>query len=346
MLLRNQLRHIASGLGRLRRLRRLRDESGNAGLLFALLLPVVLGASGLGIDYVRAASARTRMQAVADAAAISSARELQMAKAEPDKIAAIATSYVTSQLDDVRVQAKVDADALTVQVILEKDVSLTVGPAIWRGDIRLRAAATAKMTSGLPLCLVGLDTASKGTIKLEEKALLTAPACLVYSNSKSPQGLISMDDAALRAGFICSAGGKVKTKDTNYSPPPQTDCPVIPDPLAARQPPSTAGCAYTNQVVNGGVVTLQPGVYCGGLRIVNGAQATLAPGIYVIKDGPFIADGNAVVEGKNVAIFLSGAGANLIFETTTTVSLTAPKDGPLTGILLFDDPSGAAAPAD
>jgi Flp pilus assembly protein TadG len=328
------------------RWRRMRCEAGNTSVMFALMIPVVMGAAGIGVDYVRAAAMRTKMQAVADAAAVSSARELQMAKSDPDKIAAIATSYVASQLPDVSVQTKVDAEALTVQVVLQKDLALTLAGTVWRGDIHLKAAATAKMTSGLPLCLVGLDTKAAGTIKLEESALLTAPACLVYSDSKSPQGLMSLDNAVLRAGFICTAGGKLNTNSANFTPMPQTDCPVIPDPLAARQPPSVSGCSATNQVIDGGIVTLSPGVYCGGLRITNGAQVTFSAGTFVIKDGPLIVNNNADVRGTNVAFYLSGAGANLVFEAATTINLTAPKDGPLTGILFFDDPSGAPAPVD
>src|SRR5262249_59872854 len=141
------------------------------------------------------------------------------------------------------VQTMVDTSALSVQVVLEKDVALTVAAAVWHGDMHIRVAATAKMTSGLPLCLVGLDTNTAGTIKLEDGARLTAPACLVYSDSKSPQGLMSLSDAVLRAGFICSAGGKVKTKDTNYAPSPQTDCPVIPDPLGRASRRRSAAAA-------------------------------------------------------------------------------------------------------
>ena len=343
------MRHIATGVllsaltsGR----RRMRCEAGNVSVAFALMIPVVLGAAGIGVDYMRAATMRTRMQAVADAAAISSARELQMAKSEPDKIAAIATSYVTSQLPDVTIQTKVDADALTVQVVLEKDLALSLAGVVWRGDIHVKTAATAKMTSGLPLCLVGLDPSAIGTIKLENQAMLTAPACLVYSDSKSPQGLMSMQSAVLRAGFICSAGGTSNANSANFSPMPQTDCPVIPDPLAARQPPSVSGCVATNQVIDGGIATLAPGVYCGGLKIINGAQVTFSPGIFIIKDGPLIVGDNSDVRGTNVAFYLSGAGANLVFETATTINFSAPKDGPLTGILFFDDPSGPPAPLD
>ena len=42
---------------------------------------------------------------------------------------------------------------------------------------------------------------------------------------------------------------------------------------------------------------------------------------------------------------LKGLGANLVFATNSTIDLSASKDGPLAGILIFDDPTGASAPA-
>jgi hypothetical protein len=322
----------------------LRDDAGSIFILYALMIPVVVGAAGIALDYSRAASERSKMQAVADSAAIAAARELQMARADPEKIAAIARNYVTTQISDAAVGTKVDTQALTVRVDLKKDIEPTIAKVIWPGKIQLTASATAGMSGGLPLCLIGLDTQAAGTIKLEQNALLTAPGCVVYSNSKSSQGLKSMDDAVLKAGFICSAGGKVQTKNTNYSPSPQTDCPVISDPLSDRKAPATASCDYKNFVIDGTTTTLKPGVYCGGLTITNGAQVTLAAGIHTIKDGPLLVDKNASINGDNVAISLLGAGANLIFQAATTVNLTAPKDGPLAGILIYDDPTGAPAP--
>jgi Flp pilus assembly protein TadG len=322
----------------------LREEAGSISVMYALMIPILFGAAGIGLDYSRAASERSKMQAVADAAAIAAARELQMARADPEKISAVARSYVNAQIADVAIGTKVDSQALTVRVDLQKDIQPTIAKVIWPGTIHLTASATAGMSGGLPLCLIGLDPMAPGTIKLEQKALLTAPSCVVYSDSKSPQGLMSMDDAVLKAGFICSAGGKVQTKNTNYLPSPQTDCPVISDPLTARTPPATSGCDHKNHVVNGTTTTLKPGVYCGGLIITNGAQVTLAAGIYTIKDGPLVAGGNASINGDHVAISLLGAGAHLIFQAATTINLTAPKDGPLAGILIYDDPSGAPAP--
>jgi len=98
-------------------------------------------------------------------------------------------------------------------------------------------------------------------------------------------------------------------------------------------------------VVDGGHATLEPGVYCGGLTLTNGAEGALSKGIFIIKDGPLIVDGGASISGAEVAIYLAGRAANLTFDADTTVNLSAPKDGPLAGILIFDDPTGASAPA-
>jgi hypothetical protein len=71
----------------------------------------------------------------------------------------------------------------------------------------------------------------------------------------------------------------------------------------------------------------------------------LSSGIFTIKDGPLTVDGGASISGTEVGIYLKGTAANLTFDADSTVSLSAPKNGPLTGILIFDDPSGASAPA-
>jgi hypothetical protein len=147
----------------------------------------------------------------------------------------------------------------------------------------------------------------------------------------------------LKAGFICSAGGKSAAADASFTPQPATDCPTMTDPLASRQPPADEPCKYLAKIVLGGSETLQPGVYCGGLIITLGANVKMAPGIYTIKDGPLLVNGNSTLAGENVGIYLKGQGSNLKFDSQTTISLTAPKDGPMVGLLIFDDPTGASA---
>jgi Flp pilus assembly protein TadG len=319
-----------------------RCERASTLTLFALSLPVLVGVTGVGVDYARAALMKSKMQGVADSAALMSARELQLATSTADKVSALAKSYAESQIGGVTAVANVDMDALTVRVNLDADFKPVILSLV-NPTIHLAAAATAKLSSGLPLCLIGLDDKAPATIGLEKDALLTAPGCLVYSNSKSPKGISSKNSAVLKAGFICSAGGKVANSNANFTPQPMTDCPTMPDPLASRPPPPDGPCNYLLKVIVGGSETLQPGVYCGGLVITLGANVKMAPGIYTFKDGPFLVGGNSTLTGANVAIYMKGLDSNLRFDQQTSISLTAPKDGPMAGILIYDDPTGATA---
>ena len=318
------------------------DQAANTIVTFTLTLPVLVAAAGMAIDYGLAAKTRSNMQAVADSAALASVTELQLARSDSGRVTAVARNFVNSALKDVNTSVDVDMDALTVKVSIDKHYTPFFKIT---SDIQLRASATAKMSGTMPLCLLGLDPIAPQTIGLQNFALLTAPGCLVQSNSKGLLGLQSLLFAVLKSGMTCSAGGIVLTLGSNYVPRPTTDCPVLPDPLRSRVPPSVGACNFNNMVVNGGNQNLSPGVYCGGLKLTNGATGNLASGIYIIKDGPLIVDAGASITGTEVGFFLKGNGSNITFDANSTVNLAAPKTGPLAGILIFDDPSGAPAPA-
>ena len=81
---------------------------------------------------------------------------------------------------------------------------------------------------------------------------------------------------------------------------------------------------------------LTPGVYCGGLRITANASVDLQPGVYVIKDGPFIVDGTASLTGEYVGFVMSGAASVFSFDENTEISLGAPKEGPMAGLLFYE----------
>lgn len=83
-------------------------------------------------------------------------------------------------------------------------------------------------------------------------------------------------------------------------------------------------------------VTLDPGTYCGGLLVTGNAVVTLSPGNYIIKDGPLLIDKKATLIGNGVSLHFVGDAAGLLFNTDTTISLTAPVSGTMSGILLSD----------
>jgi Flp pilus assembly protein TadG len=328
------------------KLRRLRGHvSGTALTTFALLTPVMVTSTGAIVDYGMFQRERGRLQSRVDAAAVASAREMSMAKADQTRVAAVAEHYVTSTEPRAAVTTLVDMEKLSVTVKAQKSFAPFMGKLFFNQESAVKASATARLNGTMPLCLLALDRKAAGTVHLEQAALMTAPSCMVYSNSKHASGVQAKDDAVLKAGLICSAGGKGRTTSAKFTPDPITDCPLLDDPLSARATPSDTQCRFQRTVVNGGVQTLQPGVYCDGLRITNGARVTFQKGTYIIKNGPFVVDGGGDISGTEVSFYLTGQAANLVFDTNSTINIAAPKDGPMAGLLIYDDPSGASAPA-
>ncbi|MGI0490012.1 hypothetical protein ACN4EK_31775 [Pantanalinema rosaneae CENA516] len=132
--------------------------------------------------------------------------------------------------------------------------------------------------------------------------------------------------AEIRASLICSSGGQFGPLAA-YQPPPLLDCPPLRDPLASRAAPAVGACTETGLVVRSRR-TLTPGVYCGGIRIEQGAEVTLDPGLYVIKDGPLAVEDGALI-GRHTSFFFTGAAAVLAFDRSSTIDLSAMRDGAL-----------------
>ena len=120
------------------------------------------------------------------------------------------------------------------------------------------------------------------------------------------------------------------------TPEPITDCPVFDDPLASRATPAFGGCTASNRTISSQTITLQPGVYCGGIAISGSSVVTFAPGEFVIKDGPLLVSGDASISGEHVGFFLTGSNARFNFGTQTTISLKAPTGGAMSGLLFHE----------
>lgn len=319
------------------------DRNGTTLILFALGLPVVIAAVGAAIDYGSMSVMKTRLQGAADAAATAAAREMHVATTDTTQIQSVAQSVVKANLGSsasgVTVATSTTSNPITVSV----DVSLksTTFFASLTNNPILEARAVARLIGGIPICILGLEEKSAGAVSLEKSARMTGNSCAVYSNSTNPQGIKSKDAAVVKAGLICSAGGKVGGK-ANFDPLPLTDCPKMEDPLLGRPAPYVGGCDYNKRQISGGSTTLKPGVYCGGLSITDNAMVTFDSGIYVMKDGPLVVEDGADVVGEYVGFYFTGSKATFRFGVASHISLAAPRDGDMAGLLFFEDRNNKA----
>jgi hypothetical protein len=83
--------------------------------------------------------------------------------------------------------------------------------------------------------------------------------------------------------------------------------------------------------------TINPGVYCGGIKIKAKARVTFNPGIYVIKNGPLEVGELSTLDGQSIAFYLVGDNSIFLFDKDAKIAMSAPKTGPLAGILFFED---------
>jgi Flp pilus assembly protein TadG len=318
-------------------------QNPSAGLsaTFGLALGGIALAGGAALDFANASNQRFRLQSVADAAAIAGAREFRLGNTNVKVINDAMVSYAKAGLGDdanaVTIDPAADTVARTTTLTLSAQAKTYIMH-IFRSEsaMPVKVTASARMTGGAPICVVGLEVVQNQTVELEKTAKLSAPGCAVYSNSKKPNGLVAKNSASMVANFICSAGGKEAGGAGSFTPTPRTDCPVLPDPLLSRPLPSPGPCAKTNYVVKGVMETLSEGTYCGGLTIEDKAIVTLNPGIYVFKDGPLLVKNGGKLTGVNVNLHFSGGSAILKFEEQTVVSLTAPNSGSMAGLLITE----------
>lgn len=335
------------------------NDDASVTVIFALAATTLIGLVGGAIDYTRLVSAQSQIQQAADTGVLAGGNALKLVVSNTDSIIGLTTQTIQAEIKDsatnpVTIQVDVAGDKTSVSAIVEQTIHLTFGPFVGMSSQKVSAKAKASVVGKMRLCMLALDPAAAGAFNLEKNAQVTAYDCALYSNSKSASGMVGKDNALARAQTICSAGGTSTTR-ANFTPNPQSGCPVVPDPLANRPAPEIGNCmelpygaakkpkAGKNLIDQS--ITLSPGTYCGGLEIRKKAVVTLNPGIYVMKDGPLIVANDATLSGTDVAFYFTGNKGSLLFDKKTTISLSAPVNGVMAGLLISEEKT-VSAPVD
>lgn len=325
---------------------------GQFAMVAAILLPVLAGITGGAMDLYIHQFQITSLQNSADSAVLAAVREASLKGWNSKTAKAVADNYLASLLASTGMNrasyqsfVTVDAAKRRVTVAVEQDDYGYFFLGYFKGSPQIRVSATAQASGSTNICVIGLETTGIGTVNLIGKSKISASECAVYSNSGDPHGLGSVESAYLKAKLACSAGGYAGAK-RNFSLDPITDCPPIPDPLAHRLPPTfSTSCKYKKLSIkkNKAKNTLSPGVYCDGLTIMQKAEVTMSPGIYVFKNGPLVLNQDAVLKGDGVGFYFTGPEARLDAKGGSIMDLSAPKTGPLAGLLMFQDRKNSVA---
>ncbi|HSG34204.1 MAG TPA: Tad domain-containing protein [Sphingomonadaceae bacterium] len=321
-------------------------------MLGATGIAALVGGAGLGVDTVQWYLWQRQLQQAVDSSALAGALNLYQGEdystAATSELNRNANTTVTIErlANPPAVGAyagsnsAVEVVATTSRQLPFSSLFLTVAPTI-------RARAVATSIEGDEHCVISLAPAGVGVQTVGNPNVVLG--CGVAANSWSEQWIYLDGTAWLEANPLSSVGGIHQggnnvpsgTALLTYAQP-------LNDPIADRGlsvPSTPAACTYNNYTVSPSTtVTLNPGRYCGGLRIRG--TATLNPGVYIIDGGNLVINAQATVIGHGVTFVLTGNSPSTVASVSIAggadLDLRAPtqaEDATWYDMLIYQDPT-------
>ena len=314
------------------------DERGMVAPMFALLAIPMFALVGAALDYAQAATRKVQLQAAVDAAVVAGAR--LPATANQNRYEAteqmLAQRLADQGLSEAR--TKIDASNAEVRVAATYTHPTHILPivGITSFEVKAESAGRSQIENGGVACMLALNPTTGDGLHLQGINKATSHNCWTWVNSSAATAINAVGASVATAQGFCTVGGVLG--GDHFFPSPYTGCEAMDDPFAEKFASTypDGACKATNLELKKGTHSLQPGVYCGGLRIRVQADVTMQPGVYVIKDGALEIEAQASLTGLGVAIVFRGSDTRLDVKSGSNVVLKAPASGTYAGFVLVD----------
>ncbi|MBZ9710479.1 pilus assembly protein TadG-related protein [Mesorhizobium sp. ESP7-2] len=318
-----------------------RDTYANVAIIFALSLPIVVGAAGFGIETSFWYYNSLRLQATADAAAYAGALEQISGSDKPTIVAAATQSAASNGLGSGTIVVNTppasgsNTAKKAVEVVVGQNLDRMFTSLFTQGQVPEQARAVALITNASKACILALDPSASKAALFSGNTSVKLTGCSVMANSIASDALKLQGSASLQADCVVSAGGvSLSNPVTTVCPAPITQALPAADPFAGLLAP-----AASNPCQDDSKATLSPGTYCSGMALKG--NVTLSPGVYVVQ-GNLKINANAAITGSGVTIFMSGS-STVSINGNASVKLSAPTSGTYSGVLFYGDRTGNSA---
>ena len=356
--------------------KRVRSDRGIAIILFTVVAALLLAFIGLAIDVGHLQWLQQRAQTAADSAVYAAMITINKGGSQSDAETAgradAALNGFNNGVDGVTVainsppSGRLAGDSGAVEAVVRRTgTNFFLGFAGRETNaVSARAVATVGNSGG---CVYALNPTAYRAFQIAGSNQ-TYIRCGVNVKSTNGEAFSMEGSGTLYIGVNASVGvvggwefnGQTSLRETPSGvmrDPVHVDS--VSDPLAYVPAPSMAGLVVrsmsaANYDMNsrpaGG--NMWPGIYCGGMRVGNTGSETfvMQPGVYVMAGGGFDFNSQAKISGTGVTIYnTTGAasgvpGCNASFSPFSIngqaeVTLSAPTNGSLEGIVIFQDRS-------
>ncbi|WP_227419959.1 pilus assembly protein TadG-related protein [Roseitranquillus sediminis] len=333
------------------------DTNGAIAVMAAIAFPVLVGGMALGAEAGYWYLSHRKLQQASDLAAYAAAVQLRSGRGNAEMVAAAGKIAEASDFrtgDDTLALAHPPAtgsragSAKAVEVVVKRQQTRFFTLIYTTEPVEISARAVAEVRGGGNACLLTLDPTVGGAITVGGSSEVIFDGCDVATNSNAYDAfLMQGGKVELTAGCVHSVGGVSATSGLNLTActSPHTQSPAIRDPYADLAEPMNIGtCSDSSVGSNNKTITVTPhethplGMplrrYCGGLELKG--DVTFSPGLYIVDGGTFRINASAYVTGSGVTFFLTN-GAEMAFNGSATLDLSAPTSGPFSGILFYSD---------
>lgn len=324
------------------------DKRGNAMIIAAAALPLLIGSAGLATDTIQWALWKRQLQRAADSAAIAGVYDRVAAKSTVGTKAAVDKDLsLNNQLDSTKFPLKtklvtfpadVGSQKNQVKVDLAVQRPLSFSSMFMANAPMIRTSATAATVSNPgEFCVLSLQNNSKTGIQATGNASITMD-CGMMTNSTSTNAAAGQGSSSVSATTLAAAGGIQQSTNWTLSQGYQPYSPALEDPYANLTPDSSdshSDCAVNKGSITGSKTGLNYTAGCySGIDIKSNTSASLGAGTYFINggsvniqgtlnasptDGVTIILGNtSTASNATIGSFDMNAGAELNIEAPTT----------------------------
>jgi Flp pilus assembly protein TadG len=338
-------------LARLRSL--LQDQKGNALLIGAATMPLIIGAAAIAVDTAQVTLARRQLQRMADSAALAGAYALVQSQSVNTSVnrdltlnsdMTLSTAPVIQNAPTVGPYA---GNTRAVRVVLAHQHDVPFMSFFTGSTMGVSVEATAAIVYTGQYCMISLETGNVNGINFTGNTTANL-GCGVISNARSGSAVTAVGSAVVVASPVAAVGGVPSSgayaSGTTLMPysPPQAD------PYAGLPTPSVPSpCSNELRVQPQEVLTLTAnatGIYCYRGMDIKGT-VNLQPGIYYIDGNLLNFGAQSVVNGTGVTFILTSSTAatqpssiaNISINGGAQMNLSSPTSGTYKGVLMYQD---------
>jgi len=330
-----------------------KDASGATAIFFSFGTVVVMGSIAFGVDAANWYQTDRRLQTGADLSAMAAASDQTLQSAFEYAGQDIST-IVRHELDRNEVNVgrltsmtvnsppssgAFSGDNAAVEVVLTQDVEIFFAGMFVNATPQAEARAVARTMASGNYCILTLHPTQRGAVTFTGSSTAFL-GCGIASNSNAADSVTASGSSTVETTIVTAVGGIADSGNILTPVTFQEYANPTVDPYEDLTVPAAAPCDYNN-VSASGTTTLDPGVYCGSLRM-NG-DVTLNPGTYVIDGGDWIVNSGARVWGEDVTFIFADSSdptqtGRPRFNGSATIDLSASTSGDYAGILFLQDP--------